>query len=680
MAESSIKDTFDDFVKEIICPHCSKELQNPKLLTCQHACCTRCLEELAVKQYNKKILCPECNECTELMAAGIYGLRAAKEKIALKKRKEKILATIVRGKDCAHHPGSHCEIYCHDCKKSVCQDCILLGGKHFKHTCEKMENAAKLVREAFKPELQSLSRKIEQKLEAADKYKKSLQKNCEDACEEISRQYDEIIQIIEAKKKEDVDHFQRKYEADVSLKEIDSHIKYIRSLNGRAELIQQKAILHENTENDVILTESQKEFLREIREINQCIPTKPPYYSSTPSPLKASMSRKLVSEMMDSIQQKLPTYFHPLRCTVQVCKGTVNQLSSATITIEDSQGSPYQITQEITVELHSLRKRNAIIQAKINKRSPSCYVAKYRPTSLTRGRCHLLVYICGENVCTEDVFIDCPPTIHFEKPFQILGNVATPGCLKAIPEGILMIERSDDCWVKKIHFDGDQASVVASNLQIPKRYNKWDPIEIATSNEFIFVTDGEHNMIHKFSAKCGKHIKSAGRCGINMGEFKGPNGICLVEDQIYICDTGNHRIQVLSEHLQPVLSFGCKGRLPGEFNWPDNIAFEESTGHIFVTELKNNRIQCLTLNGEYIKFIGSEPGELIKPNILHLADSHIYVTDNKGVSVFDFSGKFIFRFATNCSAIRKKSIDGFTIDKDGYRYVSDEARNRVVIF
>ena len=691
MAESLKKDVstvLDDITKEITCPHCSKELRNPKLLTCQHAYCTRCLEELAAKQYYKKILCPECNECTQLMAAGIYGLHRAEQKIALKKEKEKFLAKIVRKKKftlyCTHHLDSPCDIYCHDCTQSVCRDCILLGGKHFKHKFQRIEIVAKRVCQAYETELLSLSRKkeeIKHHLEAVDENKKALHKNYKDACQQISRQYDEIIQIIEAKKKDDVDHFRKNYEAGVGLKEMDSHIKYVCGLHGQIESIERRANQHDKTESDLLFMESQKELLREIRETNQFIqrvPMEPPCYS-TASNLKLTMSQELVSEMMEAIQQKLPTYSDPLKCTVQVYKGTVNQLSSVTITIKDSRGSLYQIPQEITVELHSLRKKDAVIRAKVDMKSPSCYIAQYRPTPLTRGRCQLLVNICGDRVHTENVFIECPPTVQLEKPFEILRNIVAPGCLKAIPEGILMIERSQNRCVKKIDF-GNRLSVVASNFEVPKRYSKWDPIEITTSNEFIFVTDCEYNMVHKFSAKLGKHIASVGRCGINMGEFKGPNGICLVRDKIYICDTGNHRIQVLNEHLEPVLCFGCKGRLPGQFNCPDNIAFDETSRQIFITELKNNRIQCLNLNGEHIRFIGSEPGELIKPNILHLADNHIYVTDNKGVSIFDLSGNFIFCFAKKCSAIRKKCINGFTIDEDGYRYVSDEARNRVVIF
>lgn len=102
-----------------------------------------------------------------------------------------------------------------------------------------------------------------------------------------------------------------------------------------------------------------------------------------------------------------------------------------------------------------------------------------------------------------------------------------------------------------------------------------------------------------------------------------------------------------------------------------------------MTELNNNRIQCLTESGGHIKFIGchgSGPGGLIKPNILHIANDHMYVTDNKGISVYTLLGDFVTRFATMCSAIRKKSINGFTIDEEGYRYVSDDARNRMVVF
>lgn len=55
--------------------------------------------------------------------------------------------------------------------------------------------------------------------------------------------------------------------------------------------------------------------------------------------------------------------------------------------------------------------------------------------------------------------------------------------------------------------------------------------------------------------------------------------------------------------------------------------------------------------------------------------------DLGGVSVFTTQGQFITRFAKMCAASESKSsADGIAIDHDGFVFVSDTPRNRLVIF
>ena len=166
------------------------------------------------------------------------------------------------------------------------------------------------------------------------------------------------------------------------------------------------------------------------------------------------------------------------------------------------------------------------------------------------------------------------------------------------------------------------------------------------------------------------------------GEFNFCNGLCVSEDGLlYVCDTDNSRIQVLDRDLQFVRCFGSRGAAPGQFNYPNTIDFDAS-GHIYMTDSWNHRIQCLTADGDPIRCIGREgsgPGEFTRPNILEVVGVHIFVTDMKGVSVFTTEGQFISKFATECSAAGR-SMDGLTVDEDGFVYVSDASRDRIVVF
>ena len=138
---------------------------------------------------------------------------------------------------------------------------------------------------------------------------------------------------------------------------------------------------------------------------------------------------------------------------------------------------------------------------------------------------------------------------------------------------------------------------------------------------------------------------------------------------------------MFNQDLKLVQCFGSHGTDPGQFNWPDNIDFD-AIGYLYVTDLRNHRVQCLSADGAPIWCIGQEgsrPGDFRRPNILKVFDSRIFVTDYNGVSVFTTGGQFILRFATMCCAV-DHNLDGLAIDDDGFVYVSDCSHDRIVVF
>lgn len=682
-------DTFTCLEDLIICPYCSKEFCNPRSLNCQHVYCTCCLEKLASERNNREVKCHECGRVTELKAGGVSFLPPAIQTIRLKEIVEKLIADSAKqnsvSSECVHHPNIHCDLYCHQCDQYVCRDCLLIGEKHSEHGCEKMEDVAKVFCQSFNRELPLLLQKqgdIQKYLEEVVKSKQSLQESCQKACEEISKSYDDIIKIVEEKKKEIIDQFRSRYSAESGLKELNSHAEYVRKLQKGIQSIERRVRVDDescNESNDLLFMERKKAMLREIRQTNCSInrlPTKPPDHQ-----YNAICPPQLGLGLMESIQEKIPRMYKFVdlsQCTFEVPKGRVNEISNVVIEIKDSNGSPCQLPQCIQVELCSL---NNTIEAEVLPISTSRYNAHYKPTLKTRGQCQITVSVNGNVVHQQPVFVECPPD-ELCDPVHVL-KLDSPGCLKTIGGEILVICGEETRYIMKISNVSD-TYVSSSMVKAPKKYIKWFPVEIAFSDEkkSLYVTDGHYNMVHMFSI-CGKYIKSIGGKGRLKGKFNGPNGLCITHDSLYVCDSENHRVQVFDQDLQYSRCFGSKGKGQGKFNWPDNIVFDPNTKHLFVTEMKNNHIQCLTEDGTHMRFIGcfgSGLGKLIKPNILLIVDEHLYVTDDKGVSVFTLSGEFVTQFATECSAFQGKSINGFTIDKEGYRYVSDDARNKIVIF
>ncbi len=80
--------------------------------------------------------------------------------------------------------------------------------------------------------------------------------------------------------------------------------------------------------------------------------------------------------------------------------------------------------------------------------------------------------------------------------------------------------------------------------------------------------------------------------------FYMPSGLALdSQSNLYILDTGNHRIQKFSADGNFLASLGRQGQGPGEFSYPDSIDID-SSGLIWVSDPNNKRIQVLTPEGK----------------------------------------------------------------------------------
>ena len=70
MSSSVNNEKTEGIHKELECPICLETLKKPKLLSCTHTFCLKCLEKILIKEDDEKksIRCPTCREITEVCA------------------------------------------------------------------------------------------------------------------------------------------------------------------------------------------------------------------------------------------------------------------------------------------------------------------------------------------------------------------------------------------------------------------------------------------------------------------------------------------------------------------------------------------------------------------------------------------------------------------------------------
>lgn len=94
----------------------------------------------------------------------------------------------------------------------------------------------------------------------------------------------------------------------------------------------------------------------------------------------------------------------------------------------------------------------------------------------------------------------------------------------------------------------------------------------------IYVVENNNNRIQLLTNE-GVFIRKFGTFGIGDGEFNNPSGIFLYENQIYVADQMNHRLQVLQAKSAPEINFSNFTRTFGEAPFALN-ATSNSTGAI----------------------------------------------------------------------------------------------------
>ena len=63
---------------------------------------------------------------------------------------------------------------------------------------------------------------------------------------------------------------------------------------------------------------------------------------------------------------------------------------------------------------------------------------------------------------------------------------------------------------------------------------------------------------------------------------------------VYVADSGNHRIQKFSSSGGFLAKWGTKGSGDGQFNFPEGVAVDGS-GNVYVTDSRKHRIQKFAL-------------------------------------------------------------------------------------
>ncbi len=199
----------------------------------------------------------------------------------------------------------------------------------------------------------------------------------------------------------------------------------------------------------------------------------------------------------------------------------------------------------------------------------------------------------------------------------------------------------------------------------------------------LYYTDSFLNKIFMLNPDDNKIEEFAPDNNLNR-----PTGIAysLTTGNIYVAETGMHRIIIINPNGQIVKTIGKRGTGEGEFNFPNYIWIDKN-GRLYIVDSLNFRIQIFSTEGKFITMFGqagSSSGYMARPKgIATDSNGNIYIVDAlfHVVQIFNSQGDFLYSFGKKGKGQSEFWLpSGIFIDDEDKIYVADTYNSRIQIF
>jgi tripartite motif-containing protein 71 len=180
-----------------------------------------------------------------------------------------------------------------------------------------------------------------------------------------------------------------------------------------------------------------------------------------------------------------------------------------------------------------------------------------------------------------------------------------------------------------------------------------------------------------------------GEKGSGLGKLYNASGIALDPvGTVYVADTGNNRIQKFGSDGEYLAEAGDFGWEPGQFNQPTGVATGRSGLEIYVADSQNNRIQILSPHFGLIAIVGGREAEGPIPlgnlsGIAVTADGEIYVSDQDAdqvvqISSFSRTDRSFGGYGYGAGNVQRPL--GLDVGEKGEVFVCDSHNDQIAVF
>ena len=230
-------------------------------------------------------------------------------------------------------------------------------------------------------------------------------------------------------------------------------------------------------------------------------------------------------------------------------------------------------------------------------------------------------------------------------------------------ENIYVTDRYNYC-VKVFDITGKYLIKFGDNEDEGKMYR---PLSVAICGDRILISQSNHCILNY--TLIGKFVSKIGKCGKGELEFSLPYGLTIDESNgnIYVSDSNNNRIQILSLDFRFISQFG-----KDTLKYPRDVKLSKE--YIFVLDESNPCLHLFSYNHILQKSVIS-PGkgmQLIDPY-------YFFIDQTENILISDCGSDSIHIFDKKFQLIHKISVSpnpmGITVDKRGRVIVVCQSEN-----
>ena len=288
---------------------------------------------------------------------------------------------------------------------------------------------------------------------------------------------------------------------------------------------------------------------------------------------------------------------------------TVNHPTHVLVELRDSSDRPCSQIQNVTAKLEHIPQATPtrrlqttptsqslkIARVAVSMTSPSRYEVSY--TAVSRGQHKLHVQVNDREINGSPFTITVyPDPTRLGRPVRVVTGLNAPYGIAYNSHGEMIVsERGGHRVSIFVDIRGQEIRTFGSHGDSPDQMKY--PAGIAVDDMDNIYVSSVHKL-HKFTSS-GELIKCVGGRGGKEGEFNDPSGVTLYDNQVYVCDRDNHRIQVFDLDLNFVRSIDSCDKGSGEFDAPLDVKFD-TAGNMYVAEFYNSRVQVLDSSGHFI--------------------------------------------------------------------------------